>query len=141
MTAFRAAWADFAGRLHRFLDSDGDGVLTLPEAQRGNWQQSLLDPINRRPSGRRSRASPRSTPPRGTARCRGRRARGLSPVLLGFGEFGLQPGPPVDPKAQALFAHLDLDHDGSSRPPSSRPRTTCVARLDLDEDELISLTN
>ena len=139
---FRTVWADFAGRLHRFLDGDGDGVLTLKEAQRGNWQQLLQGSLGNRLAATAPAATTAaldSHPRDGTVSI-DELARYLRSTL-GYGEFGMQPGQPPDPTAQALFAHLDGDRDGtlSAAELAAGATDACVARLDLDEDELISV--
>ncbi len=138
---FRTVWSDFTGRLHRYLDSDGDGVVTLKEAQQRQLRTAVLPVSLAAPSrgAGPSAAALDSDPKDGTISI-----AELATYLrstLSFGEFAIQPGPAPDPKAQALFAHLDLDHDGALAAAELAASATdaCLARLDLNEDELISL--
>jgi Ca2+-binding EF-hand superfamily protein len=139
---FRTAWADFTGRLHRFLDSNEDGVLTPQEAQRGNWQQILLaGPLVARqfnpPMGNTSPASLDVNPKDGKISVE--ELEGYLRSTLRFGEFGAQAGLPPDPKTQALFTYLDDDHDLRLSPAELAATEALVGKLDLDENELISL--
>jgi Ca2+-binding EF-hand superfamily protein len=140
---FRTVWADFAGRLHRFLDGDGNGVLTLKEAQRGNWQQLLaVGPLANRPGAPVSAgtlAAIDANPRNGAVSIA--ELKHYLKSNLGYSEFGIRPGLPPDPQAMALFAQLDSDHDGtlSALELAASATDACIARLDLDEDELVSL--
>ena len=138
---FRTVWTGFAGRLHRFLDADGDGVLTLKEAQRGNWQQLIQAGLAARLGAQAPALNSTllDSQPRDDTVSTDELAHYLR-LSLGYGEFGLQPGLPLDQKALALFAHLDSDHDGTLSaaelapgprtpvsPGSTATRTSCSA--------------
>jgi Ca2+-binding EF-hand superfamily protein len=141
---FHTAWSDFIGRLHRFLDGDGDGVVTVQEAQRGNWPQMVqgtLAGLAPAPPGSGGPAmGSLDTDPKDGQVSLAELMRYIRTTLR-YDEVGVQQGPPPDPKAQALFDHLDLDHDGSlsAAELSADATDRCLARLDLNEDELIDL--
>ena len=140
-TPFRIAWHDFVIRLHQYLDADGDGVLTLKECQRGTWQQSLFTGqfAGQRPLVNAASATPGSLDADKDGRISvtelGTFLR-TSPNLDGF---SMQAGPGPDPKAQAIFAHLDLDRDGRLSAEELAAADECFTRLDLDEDELLTV--
>jgi Ca2+-binding EF-hand superfamily protein len=142
---FRTVWSDFIGQLHRYLDGDGDGVVTIEEAQRGNWPQMVqrtLIGLAPPPPGRN--AGPVTAlidaDPKDGKVSLGELSRYVR-TNMGYDEIGIQQGPAADPRSEALFAHLDLDHDGSLSPAELSADATdrCLARLDLNEDELIDL--
>ena len=116
---FRSVWAGFAGRLHRYLDGDGDGVLTLQEAQRGNWQQLLTIGLARRAEGpavSQTRPALDSNPKDGTVST-AEMATYLRSTL-GFGEFGVQPGAPRRAGRRRLLPTSTSTMTARSPPPS-----------------------
>jgi Ca2+-binding EF-hand superfamily protein len=141
-TGFRTAWSDFIGRLHRYLDGDGDGVVTVQEAQRGNWPQMVqgIGVAVPAPGGGGPAMGSLDANPKDGQVSLAELTRYVR-TNMGYDEIGVQQGPPPDPKTQALFDHLDLDHDGSlSLAELSADATDrCLARLDLNDDELIDL--
>jgi hypothetical protein len=138
--AFRKAWGDFVVRLHRYLDGDHDGVLTEKELRGDSWKQVLRNPsvatVTNVVSGGKS-PSPDIRPKDGKITIDELASYLRSP--LDFGAFGVQPGSPPDPKAQAVFGHLDRDGDGTLSPGEMASTDACVRSLDLDEDDVLTL--
>jgi Ca2+-binding EF-hand superfamily protein len=138
---FRLAWAEFVGRLHRYLDANGDGTLMLAEAQRGSWSQVLRGPfggqqnLEQRVFSRIGTLTIDSGPKDGQVS-----PDELSRYLresLAFAEFAVQSGPPPDNRTQALFGLLDADGNGRLSTEELSAATALVARLDRDGDERI----
>jgi hypothetical protein len=134
---FRTAWANSIVRLHRSLDGNGDSVLTSEEARRGNLQQLL----------RNAFGPPRSAP-LAKLDILDLNVDGEVSVdelmkylrgLRGFDGLNIQLGLPPTPTGQMVFGLLDVDHDGVLSTDELIATNACIARHDLDEDELISL--
>jgi Ca2+-binding EF-hand superfamily protein len=139
---FRTAWLDFIGRLHRYLDGDGDGVVTVQEGLRGNWQQMIqaLPQFVRADGGAGARATLLDSDPMDGQVSVAELARYVRTTIR-YDALGIQPGLAPDPRAEALFAQLDLDHNGvlECAELAALAVDRCLARLDLNEDELIDL--
>lgn len=137
---FRDAWDGFSRGLHRFLDGDKDGKLTLREATRGNWQLVLNGQNNGFSAGlnptavnTKLDASPRD----GIVSIEELQAHLREHI--NFTPFGVAPGPPADDRKQNLFKLLDVDHDGLLTAADSREIDAVLGRYDGDEDEVLSL--
>jgi Ca2+-binding EF-hand superfamily protein len=141
-TGFRSMWNDFIGRLYRYLDGDNDGVLTVAEAQRGNWQQMVQGiRVGTLAGVTGARATLFDSDPKDGKVSLVELARYVRGTMS-YDELGIQPGPAPDPRSQALFAQLDTDQDGTLAPAELTADVIdrCLARLDLNEDELLDLT-
>ncbi|HEV3167495.1 MAG TPA: hypothetical protein VGZ22_26035, partial [Isosphaeraceae bacterium] len=138
--AFRIAWGNFVIRLHQYLDRNGDHILTVKEAQLGNWQQQLLSsPFNR--SGPRvpnAQATPATLDPNKDDKVS---FDELAAFLrsIGFGPFGILGGQKPDARTLALFGYLDLNHDGKLSSDELAGTDRFVQLLDSDEDELLTV--
>lgn len=139
---FRVAWSDFVERLHRFLDADGDGTLTLQEAQRGSWTQVLRSPFGPQPA-----VEQRVFSRLGTLTIDGSPKDGQVSLdelahhlreSLSFSEFGLQQAPPPDTRTQAIFGLLDRDSDGTVTAAELAAADDLLTRLDRDVDEKLN---
>jgi Ca2+-binding EF-hand superfamily protein len=138
---FRTAWDEFAGRLHDYLDSNDDHILTVREAQRGGWQQIFRDQLPFRNS---VAATPAGDPAAFDTEPKDGRLSvpELSRYLreaVGHDALGVQPGLGPDPKTQAAFVQLDLDGDGVLAPAELAAADGLIRRLDNDEDEMVTL--
>jgi Ca2+-binding EF-hand superfamily protein len=136
---YRDAWDDLIGKIHAYLDRDGNGVLTTAEGLRVPWTQLFQSPINQGPGlppGARPAALD-SDPADGvvTVAELARYAR----VTQAVDAFRTQAGPPPDPRLEALFNQLDRDGDKAVSAAELADTDAFVSRLDRDEDELIGL--
>jgi Ca2+-binding EF-hand superfamily protein len=136
---FRSAWAAFLLRLHAYLDTNGDGLLTESEANRAPWTQIFDNPFNGRVAlqvGKRPVAID-ATPKDGIVTIEElanylRGTRGTDAV-------GMQAGPPPDARLEAVFGQLDRDGDKVLSSIELAETDLLLARLDTDEDELVEL--
>ena len=134
-TGLPLAWLDSVKALHAYLDRDGDGKLTRRRPRR--TRQPLLAALVRLADGAGQRPSPAdldANPKDGKclARRAGRRPPPRPRALPRPGRPARQPT-----ETDALFDHLDRDKDGKLTARAGRRRRRS-ARLDLDDDELIT---
>ena len=137
--SFRTCWGDFVLRLHAFLDRDDDHVLTAAEAARVPLTSFLGNPINgiqtfRPGMGSTSiDANPRD----------GKVAFGELVTYLqrtqNFESLGAQSGAAPAWPAEAMFRQLDRDGDMFITQAELSRTDELVARLDRDEDEVLSV--
>ncbi len=137
--SFRTCWGDFVLRLHAFLDRDDDHVLTAAEAARVPLTSFLGNPINgiqtfRPGMGSTSiDANPRD----------GKVAFGELVTYLqrtqNFESLGAQSGAAPNWHAEAMFRQLDRDGDMVITQAELSRTDELVARLDRDEDEVLSV--
>jgi len=126
--SFRAAWTDSTRALHAQLDRDGDGRLTVKEAE-ANGLATLLGPA----VAGRARAEVDVNPKDGTIS-----VEELAEALRATsGPFRLQVDGLADRRTDALFDHLDRDKDGRLNPSELAAIVGSLHRLDRDADELI----
>jgi Ca2+-binding EF-hand superfamily protein len=138
--SFRRGWEEVARQLFRYLDTDGDGVLSEAEAGRApsatQWAQLLqgivaIDPDPApEPEDLRGGAAGPITPARFAAYYH-RQAGG--PLRAEWGPAG-------DPSAflgDALFALLDTNGDGKLSRAEVENAVALLASADLNGDELI----
>jgi Ca2+-binding EF-hand superfamily protein len=138
---FCTAWDQFVGRLHDYLDTNGNRVLTAQEARPGRWQQLFGNLL---PFGDSGAPIPAGDPaaldsdPRDGKVSVDELSRYLHAVL-GYEAYGVQTGIGPDPMAQSAFAHLDVDQDGLLEPAELAGAEGLILRLDSDEDEMVAL--
>jgi Ca2+-binding EF-hand superfamily protein len=137
---YRHAWGEFVVRLHRYLDGNRDGVLTVKEAEiSGGLGQLLESPFGRRFRQNGGMAGGPGLDPDKDGKVSVAELADYFRRTLSYDELGVQPGQPPDSRMQALFAHLDLDRDGKLSADELAATDSCLAKLDLDEDEVLSL--
>jgi Ca2+-binding EF-hand superfamily protein len=137
---FHAEWNQQVAHLFRYLDADGNGVLSKAEAalapSREQWQQltsgtARLDP---------------DAAPEFTELARGKAAATRADLQAYYGSsqagpiqmrWGARPTAP-DPVSDSLFKHLDTDGDGKLSRAELEAAPRVLDRLDANEDEMIS---
>ena len=129
---FRLAWLDSVSALYRFLDRDGDGVLSKAEADR-EALATLVRVVN---GG--ATALPRGdldvAPRDGVVSV----AELTAALRTALGPFRVQVGRLATGRPDALFERLDRDGDASLSRDELTDAAATLSRLDLDEDELIA---
>jgi Ca2+-binding EF-hand superfamily protein len=139
---YKTTWGEFVVRLHAYLDRNGDGVLTVDEANKAPWTQLLLaNPLNGGGApviraGARMVAID-SNPKDGKVTVE--ELASYLRLSQSFDELGMQPGPPPDPRTEAIFSQLDHDGDKILASAELAESDGFVARLDRDEDEVVSM--
>jgi Ca2+-binding EF-hand superfamily protein len=140
---FRINWDEALRRLFEFLDADGDGVLSPTEAQHapslGQLQLQIrgataLEP-EPAPDYRDLAGSADGQVTLANFKAFYRRA-GVGPLQL---EWGWRPPDSRDIPTEALFHYLDRDKDGKLSRAELEAATTVLAKLDVNDDELISV--
>jgi Ca2+-binding EF-hand superfamily protein len=133
---YRSYWTEAITKLHKFLDTDGDGVLSAKE--RGTWLQRMATGGNRgvmpAPAG--------SAPPAGPSAGRSIESVASADDLINylrpvFGPFQLQILPRNDSGPETLFSQLDLDGDKRISETELRAADSTLLKFDQDEDETI----
>jgi Ca2+-binding EF-hand superfamily protein len=129
---FRAAWLESVQAIHKYLDRDGDGILTKDEADRG----SLPTMVRAATGGAAAlpRADLDASPKDGRVSIE-ELAEVLRPAL---GPFRVQVGRLAIDRNDALFNHLDRNKDGTISKDELAAAVSSLHRFDLDDDDLIN---
>jgi Ca2+-binding EF-hand superfamily protein len=130
---FRAAWAEGIRALHSRLDSDGDGRLTVQEAEKADLAAILAPAAPGTPA--RGRAEVDVNPKDGVISVE-ELAEAVRPTS---GPFRLQVDAPAARRTDALFDQLDRDKDGEMTRSEMEAIVGSLRRLDRDADELIAV--
>lgn len=140
----RHAWADFIDGLFRYLDRDGDGILSQEELQRAPRPQLLLQLLRGNPSEMRT-ASSRSGPELQVSLVGGKvtreglagyyRLSGVEPFVAFMQDKTTQ----AEALTDALFKNLDLNQDGKLSTEELLAAASSLRALDQNDDELISM--
>jgi Ca2+-binding EF-hand superfamily protein len=140
---FRTNWDDALRRLFEFLDADGDGVLSKAEAEHapslGQLQLLIrgvaaLEP-EPAPDYRDLAGAAGGTVTRAAFKDFYSRA-GAGPLQL---EWGWRAPGAADVPTDALFYHLDRDHDGKLSRAELEAAARVLGKLDVNDDEMISV--
>ncbi len=142
--AFRAGWDEFMATLFRYVDRNGDGVLSKEEAEKVPKADYLLEQLqsyfirgypltgNNAPFAELD-ANKDGKVTLDEMKAYYRRA-GFGPI-----HAELAPGQGVsDLLTDALFKHLDRNKDGKLSKEEVQEAVASLRRLDLDEDEMIT---
>jgi Ca2+-binding EF-hand superfamily protein len=139
---FQQVWEDFMGRLFDYADVNGDKSLTPEEAQRLPEARVLLSLLQ----GRFAFFDEKSYAP--LAELDGNKDGKVSLDEVkayyrkgGFGPLQAQPDPEQGQGqllTDALFKHLDLDHDGKLSAQEVARAEKSLAALDVNDDEFIT---
>ncbi len=131
--SFRSAWAEATHALHAQLDRDGDGRLTVEEADAGALAL-LVAPPGATPAARAQ--APVDVNPKDGVISFEELAEALRAAS---GPFRIRvDGLPVR-RTDALFDHLDRDKDGQLTRPELSAIVGSLRRLDRDDNELIGV--
>jgi Ca2+-binding EF-hand superfamily protein len=136
--SFRKSWADFAVRLHAFLDRDGDRVLTLAEATKVPLPSLFLNVSLGIPAIQPGMViAPIDADPKDGKIS----IDELLNYLRGPQESDplTQPGAAGDPRTQGVFEHLDKNGDALLTPAELAQADALLGALDRDEDETLSV--
>jgi Ca2+-binding EF-hand superfamily protein len=140
---FHTNWDETLLALFRYLDTDGDGVLTRKELacapSAGQFLQMLQGAGEIDPEPAPDFATIDIAPPDGKITLEELqsyyRHAGAGPLQLEWGKRSEQAG---DPLTDALFRHLDRDKDGKLSRTELESALTSLASLDNNLDDLIS---
>jgi Ca2+-binding EF-hand superfamily protein len=130
---FRSAWAEATRVLHAGLDRNGDGRLTVEEAEAGGLSR-LVAPAGMTPAAR-PRAEIDVNPKDGVISV----DELVEALRAAAGPFRLQVDGLAERRTDALFDHLDRDKDGHLTRPELAAIVGSLRRLDRDDNELISV--
>jgi Ca2+-binding EF-hand superfamily protein len=141
---FRALWDDYFDHLFRFLDYDGDDVLSRKELAQAPSLQQLLqqlhDPIAVDPGPAPDLAAVDLKPADGKVSreelAAYYRRVGAGPLQLELIHVRLGD----DPLTDALFQHLDRTKDGQLSREELLAAPTGLGRIDQDDNEIITLS-
>src|SRR5262249_54188188 len=135
---------DFIDLLFRYLDKDGNGVLSQEELQRAPRPQLLLQLLRGNPTEMRA-ASGRPTPELHVSLVGGKvtreglagyyRLSGVEPFVALVQDKSAQ----AEALTDALFRNLDLNGDGKLSKEELLAAASSLRVLDLNDDELISI--
>jgi hypothetical protein len=128
---FRAAWAESFRALHARLDRDGDGKLTVKEAD-ANVLAMLTGPAGSTPAVR-GRIDLDKAPKDGVVTV----DELADAFRAASGPFRVQVDGLTERRTDPLFDHLDRDKDGQITRAELASITSSLRRLDLDDNELI----
>ncbi len=125
--AFRSGWDDGNRRLHKLLDRDHDGKLTVAEAEAGGLALLLANPA--------AVASADVNPKDGALS-----VEELAEALRAtHGPFQVQSDGLETRRTDALFDQFDRDKDGRLTRPELATIVGSLRKLDRDDNELIGL--
>jgi Ca2+-binding EF-hand superfamily protein len=128
---FRAAWAEGVRAYHALLDGNGDGRLTVEEAEK-NGLSALLNQASQ-PASARGRVEVDLHPKDSVIS-----VEELTEALRAtLGPFRLQAEATAGGRTDALFDQLDRDKDGELVRSEMEAIVGSLRRLDRDADELI----
>ncbi len=153
--AFRVVWEEFMDKLFRYLDVDGDGVLSKAEAERAPPVQALfntgfggggppkLAAMDTNRDGKVSRAELADYYRRnGAAPFQfGGRSQGWNSnvqSVLSDGRLSGGGAPSADDLNERLFKLLDKNKDGKLSRAELSAAPAVLARLDADDDEMLT---
>jgi Ca2+-binding EF-hand superfamily protein len=139
----RQAWDEFVAALFRYLDRDGDGVLSQEELQRAPRPQLLLQLL--RGNLLASAAASRPKPELQVSLVGGKvtrdglasyyRLSGVEPFVVFIQDQTTQ----AEALTDVLFKNLDLNQDGKLSKEELLVAASSLRVLDLNDDELISI--
>jgi Ca2+-binding EF-hand superfamily protein len=129
---FEASWIDSVRALHATLDRNGDGTLTIKEADEKTFAALLRLQTNSAVPPTRIELD---VHPKDGIVSIEELAEAVRPIL---GPFRLQLGRQAIGRTDALFDHLDRDKDGQLTRSELGAIAGSLRPLDLDDDEMIS---
>ncbi|MDR3636700.1 MAG: hypothetical protein P4L84_23050 [Isosphaeraceae bacterium] len=127
---FDEGWPASVQTLHACLDRDGDGTLTVKEADK-----DVLTAFVRLATGAAGVIGELNGAPKDGVVSIDELAAALRPTL---GPFRVQVGRVANGRTDALFDHLDRDKDGALTTAELAAIASATRRLDLDDNELIT---
>jgi Ca2+-binding EF-hand superfamily protein len=131
---YQKYWTEAITKLHKFLDTDHDGVLAAKE--RGNWLQRMAN-VPATPAGATTKMAP-AQPASGRSVDTVASADDLVNYLRpAFGPFQLQITPRNQAGPETLFTHLDVDGDKKLSETELRAADVTLLKFDQDDDETI----
>ncbi len=134
---YQSYWTEAITKLHGFLDTDRDGVLSAKE--RGNWLQRMASGGNNRPApapaaGKMAPAQPNAGRSIESVASADDLVNYLRPA---FGPFQLEITPRAQAGPETLFSQLDTDGDRKLSETEIRAADVTLLKFDQDEDETI----
>jgi len=130
---FRSAWLEATRTLHAQFDRDGDGKLTVAEADAGGLPL-LVAPASPNPNAARPPVEVDVKPKDGVISV----DELVETLRSPSGPFRVQVDRVGDRRTDALFDHLDRDKDGQLTRPERESLVGALRKLDRDDNELIS---
>jgi Ca2+-binding EF-hand superfamily protein len=127
---FREAWLESLKDRAKYLDRDGDGVVTKQEAKKS----ALPDMVRAATGGAAALPSTEYDTDKDGKVSLDELADALRPAL---GPFRVQVGRQATERTDALFNHIDRDKDGKLTKEEMDSATPSLMRFDLDDDELV----